>query len=613
MRLVLLPLLGVEDLLAHADGLGSDLDELVRVDIIQAVLQGHPPRRLQDDRHVLVRASLVSQRLGLDDVDSQVAVVLVLSDDHSLIGVHTRADEHRAALLGILQGIGRGDSAIGGDKDAEASLPDGLVDLGTELAEGVVDDSVSLRRRHEGIHEGDETAGRDDIDKTGLPVLAGHGERLGRTSADKLHDRTGIFVRDVDLQILERLALDPIDDLGDDRRLGDLKLEAFPSHRLDQDREMKLSPSRDDEGFALRIDDEAHRDILLGFLIEAVGDLLGRQKLSFLARKGRGVGSESHPHRRLVDTKGRKGLEMVVVADRLSDHDVRKAGDSADVPALDFLGLDAVQAVEGEELGDLELGRLSVQTDAGDLLAQTDRAPIDTADSDTADILVVIQKRRLELQALLRIGLGSGNGLDDRLEERIHARLLAFDILVERGGGVEGRSVDDRELQLVIIRAQIHEELQDFVEGPFGIGSRTVDLVDDDDRLEVIGNRLLEDKAGLRHRSVEGIDKQTDAIDHVHDPLDLARKVGMPRSVDDVDLVALVIDTRGLGQDRDAALVLQGIGIHAASLDLLIVPEGTAGLEQGIDKGRLSVVDVGDDGNVSDFVVHDTFSSSQKR
>ena len=110
----------------------------------------------------------------------------------------------------------------------------------------------------------------------------------------------------------------------------------------------------------------------------------------------------------------------------------------------------------------------------------------------------------------------------------------------------------------------------------------------------------------------EGIDKKTDAVDHIHDPFDLARKIRMPGSVDDVDLVPLVVDAGRLGKDGDSSLVLERIGIHAAGGDLFVFAESPARLEHGIDKSGLAVIDVGDDGDVSDFVVHNEYLLHKK-
>ena len=64
-----------------------------------------------------------------------------------------------------------------------------------------------------------------------------------------------------------------------------------------------------------------------------------------------------------------------------------------------------------------------------------------------------------------------------------------------------------------------------------------------------------------------------------------------------------VIDGDVLGQDGDAALALQRVGVEHGVLHLAVA-EVAALAQQGIDQRRLAVVDVGDDGDVSDVVTH---------
>jgi hypothetical protein len=59
------------------------------------------------------------------------------------------------------------------------------------------------------------------------------------------------------------------------------------------------------------------------------------------------------------------------------------------------------------------------------------------------------------------------------------------------------------------------------------------------------------------------------------------------------------VDRRVLGEDRDALLALQITGVHGAFLDVLVLAERTALPEHLVDKGGLAVVDVGDDGDVT--------------
>ena len=98
--------------------------------------------------------------------------------------------------------------------------------------------------------------------------------------------------------------------------------------------------------------------------------------------------------------------------------------------------------------------------------------------------------------------------------------------------------VDDREVEgvlAVVLVEQVEEQLVGLVDdlGDAGVGA--VDLVDDQDDGQVGVQRLAEHEAGLRQRTLAGVDEQHDAVDHRQAALDLATEVGVAGGVDDVD------------------------------------------------------------------------------
>jgi hypothetical protein len=109
----------------------------------------------------------------------------------------------------------------------------------------------------------------------------------------------------------------------------------------------------------------------------------------------------------------------------------------------------------------------------------------------------------------------------------------------------------------------------------------------------------------LGQRPLGGVDQQQDAVGHAHHPLDLAAEVGVAGRVDDVDLDA--VDGHGdvLGEDGDAALALQVVGVEdQAVLSALELVElflaKQAGLAQHvIDQRCLAVVNVSNDGYIA--------------
>ncbi len=186
------------------------------------------------------------------------------------------------------------------------------------------------------------------------------------------------------------------------------------------------------------------------------------------------------------------------------------------------------------------------------------------------------------------------------IEQRLHAVVVrAFEARCHPA--LLGGAVEDREVELLVGGVERGEQVEHLVDDFHRARVGAVDLVDDDDGLQSHLQRLRHHEFGLRQRTLGGIDQHQCAVHHVEDALHLTAEVGMARRVDDIDAGIAVEDRRGLGQDSDAALALEIVGIHRP-LDLaLVVPVGAGLLEQPVDQGGLAVVDVSDDGDVAQF------------
>ena len=197
---------------------------------------------------------------------------------------------------------------------------------------------------------------------------------------------------------------------------------------------------------------------------------------------------------------------------------------------------------------------------------------------------------------------GAGTWLDDGFEQ---GRQIAFaHVLGQPGIAVAARGVEHREIELLVIGVEQHEQVEHFVEHFERARVGTVDLVDDDDRLEAERERLAGDELGLRHRAFGGVDQQDHAVDHRQDALDLAAEIGVAGGVDDVDVRGHAVgagpfDRGALGEDGDAALFFEVVRIHRALFDALIVAEGARLAEKLIDERGLAMIDVGDDRHVA--------------
>ncbi len=151
--------------------------------------------------------------------------------------------------------------------------------------------------------------------------------------------------------------------------------------------------------------------------------------------------------------------------------------------------------------------------------------------------------------------------------------------------------------------------------GDAGVGP--VGLVHHQDHGQVRGQRLAQHEAGLRQRPLGRVDEQQHAVDHRQAALHLAAEVGVARRVDDVDdghrtVRVLAVHGGVLRQDRDALFLLQVTGVHQAFDGVVAAVGQCAGLPQHrIDQGRLAVIDVSDDGDVSEIHAGDCFSAGR--
>jgi hypothetical protein len=118
-----------------------------------------------------------------------------------------------------------------------------------------------------------------------------------------------------------------------------------------------------------------------------------------------------------------------------------------------------------------------------------------------------------------------------------------------------------RELDLVVVRPQVDEQLVDVLEHLCGAAVVPVDLVDDHDDLEPGVQRLLQHEAGLGQGPLRGIHQEYGPVGHGDGSLHLAAEVGMTGSVDDVDLHPAPVQGAVLGRDGDALLPLELHGV----------------------------------------------------
>ena len=239
----------------------------------------------------------------------------------------------------------------------------------------------------------------------------------------------------------------------------------------------------------------------------------------------------------------------------------------------------------------------------GHFHADTDHAAAQATDDQPADVAGVIQRGHGHLQRQGGVAHREGDALQDRLKQRPHVGAAGAAGnsrgRVQARPALQGRGIHHREVELRFVRAEAVEEVERLVHDPLGARAVAVDLVHHHDGLQAQRQRFARDEARLRHRPFDRVDQQQHAVHHRQGALHLAAEVGVARGVDNIDVHAVEIHRRVLGQDRDAALFFDVVRIHHPFGDALVRLEGTGLLQQLVDERRLAMVDVGDDGDIT--------------
>ena len=124
-------------------------------------------------------------------------------------------------------------------------------------------------------------------------------------------------------------------------------------------------------------------------------------------------------------------------------------------------------------------------------------------------------------------------------------------------------------------------------------------MFDDGDDLELVLDREVGVREGLRLDPLRRVDDEHGALTGLERTRDLVGEVDVPGRVDQVQLVALPVDPHRLRLDRDPALALE---LHRVEQLVAHVALGdrVRQLEDPVRERRLPVVDVGDDREVAD-------------
>ncbi|EGE56060.1 hypothetical protein RHECNPAF_750018 [Rhizobium etli CNPAF512] len=594
-----LAVVGVEVHLAQANGLRRHLDQFVFLDPGERALERHADRRGELDGFVLAGGTDVGQLLALQHVDLKVVVARMDADDHAHIDLFAGVDDHRAAVFQVEQSVGHGFTGFVGEQHAVDAAAD-LALVGLVAVEQAVHDRRAARVGQQFRLVADQAAGRRIEHQTdAIATRRTKLDHFGLALRHLLYDDAGMLFVDVDEDFFDRLqelaALILVHDHAG-TRYG--KLEAFAAHVFDQNGKLKFAAAGDEETILVGAFFNLQRNVPFGLLEQAVADDAAGDLVAFGARQRRVVDDEGHGDRRRVDRLRFQRFRHRRITEGIGDRALGEAGDRDDVARMRLFDRLALDAAEGEDLGNAALfDQLTVLAENLDGLVRLDRTGRDAAGDDAAEEVVGLEDRADHAERTF-LDLRLGHVLDDEVEQRRQAFVGRACRIVVHPAGAAG-TVEDGEVELLVGRIERGEKVEHFVDHFVRAGVGTVDLVDGDDRAQADLEGLADDELGLRHRAFGGVHENDGAVHHRQDTLDFTAEVGVAGRVDDVDAGILPLDRGRLGENGDAALFFDVVGVHHAFHDALVLAERAGLFQKLVNESGLAMVNVRDDRDVA--------------
>jgi hypothetical protein len=188
-------------------------------------------------------------------------------------------------------------------------------------------------------------------------------------------------------------------------------------------------------------------------------------------------------------------------------------------------------------------------------LTLLDNTTLNTADTNAADELVIVDRGNEKLKRIFLLALGSRHIFDNGIEKGL--KVCTGGIGVEGCSSCSARAEEHRRIKLLVSSVKLKEKLKNLVSDLVKTGIGAVNLIYNYDYSVVKSKCALKNESGLRHRALCRINEKDNAVYHFEDSLYLASEVRVAGSIDYVDLNVLIMNGCVFCKNGYSALTLQ--------------------------------------------------------
>ena len=279
--------------------------------------------------------------------------------------------------------------------------------------------------------------------------------------------------------------------------------------------------------------------VLLQLLIQTLLDMAGSTELTLLTEEWRIVDGEEHTHGWLINSDWRKWLWILIITDGITNLKLLQTNNCTDITRIYMISLLVTHTLECMKF--LNLGLLLCTITMADCYIHgiLQSTTMNTTYGDTTCIRAVVERSNKELRSTLQL-LRSRDNLYNLVEQIVD--VVCRIVVILSHPTILGRTIYYREIKLILSSIKVAHEIEYHLINFLWTAVRLIHLINNNDRLQTELQSFLQHETGLRHRTLESVNKQETTVCHIEHALHLTTEVGVSRSIEDIDFNTFPID-----------------------------------------------------------------------
>ena len=201
-------------------------------------------------------------------------------------------------------------------------------------------------------------------------------------------------------------------------------------------------------------------------------------------------------------------------------------------------------------------------------------ASLNSADSDSAHIIIIIYWRHQHLHRAISISLRRRDIIFYCFKQ--HLKVFSLFILGKRSGSCPAWTEKYGTFQLFVIGVKLYKKIKNFIRDFIKSGVGSIYFINHNNNTMVHFKSLLKHKSRLRHRTFSSVNKQNNTVYHLQNTLNLSAEISVTRRINYIHLYTVVIYRRVFSKYSDTAFTFQIVVIHNAFLNDLVLSINSA-------------------------------------